>query len=90
MNRSRTRNTLLILATATGAPLFMIGCSGTSPEAFRSDPTPMLQARGETQDDIDNNLAHTSDTNGRNVLNDLGRMFFSDRPSRLTPGPKPY
>ena len=79
------------LCLALGASAFaMTACSNTSLHAFRSNPTSELDARGETYHDIQNQIANTADTNYRSLNNDMGRLWMSDRPSRLAKGPKPY
>jgi len=40
--------------------------------------------------DIANTLAFTRDTNLRMLIQDLGRVFYTDRPSMLTPEPMPH
>ena len=71
------------------AALVTSGCASNTVQAYRADLTPRLDARGQSHDDIQNQIAITNDTNFRNINNDLGRLFFTDRPSRLTIGPKP-
>jgi hypothetical protein len=46
-----------------------------------------LQSQAERPSDIDRNLAVNFDTNGRMIWNDLGRVFYTDRPSMLSPFP---
>jgi len=82
----------IIRITLCALPLVMaVGCSsGGSAHAFRMDPTPQLDARGETYNDIQNQIANSRDTNFRSLNNDIGRLWFTNRPSRLATGPKPY
>ena len=89
---ARCTNRFLLPALAVGATsaIFLTGCASNSVQSFRNNPTLRMDARGETHDEIENQVAVTTDSNFRAINNDLGRMFFSDRPSRLTPGPKPY
>lgn len=85
------RRTALAITPLVGTGLVLLtGCSSNSAHAFRSNPTTQMDARGQTTDEVANTLAITTDTNYRNINNDLGRLFFSDHPSRLTNGPKPY
>lgn len=89
MTAKRTHKSLILLAfTTLVGGVFMTGCSTAA--QYRADLTPRLDARGETRSETANTVAYTTDTNFRNLNNDLGRMWFSDRPSRLTNGPKPY
>jgi len=86
--RHPLRLTLPILAVAVLAPLPMTGCLSTT--AFRNDPTPDIRTHKQTEDDVLNQLTVTADTNFRLLNDDMGRFWLSDRPSRLTRGPKPY
>ena len=88
--RQNLRPALAVALLAGSSLAFLSGCSSNSAQAFRSNPTTQMESRGESRDEVENNLALTTDTNYRNINNDLGRFFFSDRPSRLTDGPKPY
>lgn len=56
-------------------------------DGIRKNLTPELQSQAERPSDIDRNLAVTFDTNGRMIWNDLGRAFYTDRPSMLSPFP---
>lgn len=73
------------LAAALGA------CSGTPSryESVKSDPTPNLDTLYQRPVDIDNAVVVTFDENSRMFIQDLGRAFYWDRPSRLTREPIP-
>lgn len=77
------------------AALAVVGCAGkpkTSAQAasyIRSNPTPELDTLYQRPVDVKNALAVTDDTNGRMILQDLGRAMYTDRPSRLTWEPIP-
>ncbi len=81
-----TRCTLIgtvLLGTALG------GCA-TNPEnvsyrAIKSNLTPELQGISERGVDIDRNMAVTGNQNLRMMWGDLGRMWFFDKPSKLSP-----
>ena len=88
-NKSTFRTASICVALGASA-LAMTACSNTSLQSFRSNPTTQLDARGETYDDVQNQIANTADTNFHGLNNDMGRLWMSDRPSRLVKGPKPY
>jgi hypothetical protein len=73
----------------------MVGCSVHNPGGpgyhaeFSNNPTPWVDTLDETEVEYKNQVAHTYDTNSRNILEDLGRLWLADRPSRLTPMPVP-
>ena len=74
---------------AAGA-LAMTGChSPTSKHAIREDPTPELKTLYERDDDVHNTLSLMKNENWRMFWEDLGRVFYLDRASRLTPEPMP-
>lgn len=69
----------------------MVGCESdpNSLDGIRADLTPELETLHERQDDMDNNGALVWDEMGRMFVEDLGRVFYTNRPSRLTPEPVP-
>ena len=78
----------LAAALFAGASLVLLsGCSSNSAQAFRSNPTTEMDARGESHDEIANNMALTRDTNYRNINNDLGRLFFQGTTKKHHPTP---
>lgn len=92
--RRPTRFGLCALTLATAA-LTMGACSGNirhdrvhSP-SLRSNLTPELMTSAQRADDVDNALAIMADTNGRLFNEDLGSVWYTDRPSRLHRGPSP-
>jgi len=89
-NRRALRISLPILAAAFLAPLAMTGCSSTSASAFRNNPTPDVESLSRTREGVLNSLTYTTETNFRLLNKDMGRFWLSNRPSRLTVGPKPY
>ncbi|MBC7771595.1 MAG: hypothetical protein H7210_03785 [Pyrinomonadaceae bacterium] len=74
---------------ALGASL--AGCaSETSRDAMiRADVTPELVTLHERQVDSDNAGALMADENGRMFWQDMGRAFYTDRASHLSPNPSP-
>lgn len=86
---TRRRATLVLLAASAAAAS---GCNSQSSRlaAYRANPTPELDTTSQRRHDMDNRMTVTNDTNLRMFNEDLGRMFFLDRPSRLSPKPVPY
>lgn len=87
----RSTITVAALAVVVAAPL--AGCQSEADRRaarIRRNLTPELDTLYQREDDIDNVLALTFDENGRMILQDLGRAFYTDRPSRLTPEPIPH
>ena len=71
----------------------LVGCRGgsdldpTSYEAIVTDLTPDLQGTTQRPIDIDANMAIVGDQNWRSFWDDMGRTFYTDRPSHLSPLP---
>ncbi|HZW08955.1 MAG TPA: hypothetical protein VFF69_03550 [Phycisphaerales bacterium] len=89
----RTMSLALVLAAA-GA---LAGCSTATSQAdhaqaeqIRADLTPELDTLYQRPDDIYNSMTIMADENGRMFMQDLGRAFYTDRPSRLTREPVPW
>ena len=85
----------LILVALGGAVL--VGCSSspTSPydvsfDAIRGDLTPELRAMTGRFVDEQRNMAVAFNQNGRMFYDDLGRAFYTDHPTRLSPYPITY
>jgi len=83
--------TLALLAAAAG----LVGCasdssSDTSYGAIVGDLTPELQTTTERPVDVDRNMAVAKNQNWRMMWDDLGRIFYTDHPSRLSPYPIMY
>jgi len=77
---------VLLLAAAT-----LTGCQ-SNPEdvsfkTVKGNLTPELQTLDESNDDVDRNLAVNFNQDLRMFWSDLGRTFYTDRPSYLTPMP---
>ncbi len=54
---------------------------------IRSNPAPELSSLSASEDEVDNQLTVTFDTNVRLLSRDLGSFFLLDRPSHLSPAP---
>lgn len=87
--KTAARRCLFVSAAAALAGL--VGCSSESQyDAIRADLTPELETLHERQSDMDNSWTIMMDENGRMFVEDLGRVFYTNRPSRLTPEPMPH
>ena len=88
MNHPAIACTALLGATAL---LMTTGCKSNtdhySYKAITSDLTPELMGLSERQVDIHTNIAVVEDVNWRLMWGDLGRVWFLDRPSILSPFP---
>ena len=72
----------------------LAGCAGSDTAAaryaaVRDNPTPELDTLHQRPVEIDNKMALTFDENWRMFTQDLGRFWYTDRPSRLTREPVP-
>jgi hypothetical protein len=88
---TRSARCLTSLLACAGA-LVLGGCSMTGDErldAVRNDATPNLDTLYQRPADVDNALTVMADENGRMFWQDLGRVLYVDRPSRLTREPVP-
>ena len=91
MLTNRKRPTI-VAALALGAAL-LAGCQGKSDPnnvsyaSISGDLTPALRSTTERPVDVDRNMSATNDTNFRMMWDDLGRVWYTDHPSRLTPLP---
>jgi hypothetical protein len=80
--------TAFVLTAALAAGL-LAGCSSNTvasrDAAVRSNPTPDLDTLYQRPIDVDNRVTLTVDENWRMFNEDMGRLWLTDRPSRLTP-----
>ncbi|MBY0307229.1 MAG: hypothetical protein K2Q09_00660 [Phycisphaerales bacterium] len=74
----------LVVAAATAVAG---GCSDNVRQQALWDPSAAEAGPVTTPEQINNGMAHTWDTNSRLLLDDLGRFWLMDRPSRMTPYP---
>jgi len=80
-----TRFGKLCIVAALGALTSLtIGC------AAATDPSPSMTAISRSDAEIAKTYTMSSDTNMRQIIDDLERTFYTDRPSRLTPRAIPY
>ncbi len=84
-----------LMIGALGAVL--VGCSSSpsspydvSVDAIRGDLTPELRAMTDRLVDEQRNMAVAYNQNKRMLFDDLGRAFYTDHPTRLSPYPITY
>lgn len=86
MRNMRTTTRFMLPAAGLIGLLALGGCSSS----VNSDPSPALDTLSQTDFEIHNALVLQRDTNFRMLWEDLGRIWMTDRPSRLSPKPIPY
>lgn len=77
--------TVGLVLVAAGALLG--GCSNDIRTQTLWDPTPAEMGPVTSAEQVNNGMAHTTDTNLRLFWDDLGRFWLFDRPSHMTPYP---
>ena len=79
------------IAVFTIAGAMLTGCESsatkTSLGSILDDPTPELRGIHERPVDVYRNMAVVNNANLRMLSNDLGRTFYTNHPSRLSPYP---
>lgn len=82
---------LAALVTGGAAVGLTSGCSNSAQQEQRNEivlnPTPELGTLQSREVDVTNTTTVVFDTNLRSFRSDVGRLFLTDRPSRLTPEP---
>ncbi len=63
------------------------GIYDVSFKAIKNNPSPELMGMNERPLDVQRNMAVNGDQTGRMFWSDLGRMWFADQPSPLSPYP---
>lgn len=78
----------LCSATLLLATVALAGChSDSAYHRVRGNLTPELQGLHERPVDVDRNMRVAQNQLWRSFSDDLGRVFYTDHPSRLTPMP---
>lgn len=83
----------LTLLLGAGAVSQLGGCylAGTNRwDSIRSNPSPNIRTLSQRPEDVSNAMTVTFDEDFRMFNEDLGRAFYTDRPSRLTKEPVPH
>jgi hypothetical protein len=80
------------MTLVTGLAVVVGGCASkpTMFDEVASDLSPNTRGAIERPIDIDAHLAYMKDMNYRSAWDDLGRIFYTDHPSRLSPFPITY
>lgn len=85
----KIRSSSVLLGLGVTALALSTGCSGDKTSAdfsdIKSNLTPELVGMSERDVDIERNMAVVSNTNLRLFWSDLGRAFFFEAPSSLSP-----
>ena len=77
-----------IVVGVSGLMVAVAALSGcTRADRYRMNPSPNVDTRAQTGEEIDNSLTIINDTNFRYFWNDMGRLWLMDRRSMLDPGP---
>ena len=85
---------LLVVTTMLLGAAVLGGCTG--PDGYvmykdvRRDISPELQGTVERPVDVDAHLVVNNNANIRMITDDLGRAFYTNRPSALSPFPVVY
>lgn len=83
-----TRSASLLVASVLVSGI-VVGCSSdpmaTDFHSIKNDLSPELVNVAERDVDIERNLATTNDQNTRMFWNDIGRAWYVDRPSIMSP-----
>ncbi len=87
--KTRSRRAAMVVLALSGLGLAACSQNSVSGRAIRMDPTPELITLHQRPVDIANEYAFMRNTNHRMILADIRRVFYTDRPSRLTPEPMP-
>ena len=75
------------LAPATDKDYAAGGIYDVSFASVKSNPSPELMGMNERPMDVERNLAVNANQSGRMFWSDLGRVWFADQPSPLSPYP---
>lgn len=96
MKITRTHRRFITIAALVASPLTLVGCSSSSGphhagdiDSIRWNPSPAMHTLAKRDSDRLNTHARTRDSNFRMFSDDIDRMFYMDRPSRLHMGVKP-
>lgn len=97
MNTTRSYRRTAALAALAAFPLVLVGCASSSSaphhagdiSAIRANPSPAMHTLDKRASGRANTHTIVKDSNLRMFSDDVDRLFFMDRPSRLHPGVKP-
>ena len=87
------RASLVLSALLLSSSLGLSGCAlflGSGDDRLdevRADPSPNIDTLYQRSVDVDNAMVVTFDENGRMFWQDMGRIWLTDRPSRLAREP---
>jgi hypothetical protein len=88
----RSLRSLLSAVSCIAAITLVAGCesSGSGAASFdsiSSDLTPEMKTLGERPEDVEGHMAYTFNHENRMFWGDMGRVWYTDHPTRLSPFP---
>jgi len=86
----RIRSLCFAGPVAAAGLIALSGCAQSQVQKVRLNLTPSMRTLHETGAEQQNNLAIYYNENLRMMAQDLGRFWYTDRPSRLTREPIPH
>lgn len=84
--RARFAATFVVLAAGLASSV-LTGCATSVEQEVLANPTPELASYDKTEREIQLQMSETHWVNLRGAREDLGKLFLTDRPSRLAPYP---
>ena len=78
-------NNILTYTFSAAALVLFTGC--TSQQKIMSDITPSMKTLSQTHSEVNININMTDNQNLRMAEEDLERVWYTNRPSRLSPFP---
>ncbi|MFK7961053.1 MAG: hypothetical protein AB8G96_11060 [Phycisphaerales bacterium] len=92
MTTTPTRRPAIMLATVAACGVALLGgCAGSSDpynvsySGITGNLTPELRGIHQRPIDVDKDMRMVNNFNTRMISDDLGRVFYTNRPSRLAP-----
>lgn len=81
---------LIALGALAMVALGGAGCQSSNPynvsfDSIRDNPTPEMMTLSERPVDVDRHVGYTDNVNVRLMWEDIGRTWYADHPSRLSP-----
>lgn len=87
MKQRREINVICVAAAVVATGVVLAGCSAGGPEydKIKNNITPELMTASQRPVDVESAVALNWNTDNRLFWNDMGRAFYTDRPSHLSP-----
>lgn len=87
MSHARSRSAVLFLTLGAGLAASTLGGCMSIEDEIAYNTSPELASYEKNEREIRLQMAETANVNARGVREDLGKLFLTDRPSRLAPYP---